>query len=217
MKKLYILVEGQTELAFVKNVLWSYLSKFGIDAIARAVETSKKGGKTFRGGVTSYDKVKRDLTNWIKSSPGAYFTTMFDFYALPTDFPGIESLHNLRGESAVQHLEAALNSDIGYHNLIPYIQLHEFEALLFSDIQKLELEYPDKQREIAQLVDDVIGLKPEEINSKPETAPSKRILSRIPSYDKVTSGLNITKEIGVEKLRRECPHFDSWIRAIIAI
>ena len=217
MKKLYILVEGQTELAFVKNVLWGYLSQFGIDVIARAVETSKKGGRPFRGGVTSYDKVKRDLTNWIKSSQGEYFTTMFDFYALPTDFPGIDSLHKLRGESAVKHLESALNSDIGYHNLIPYIQLHEFEALLFSDIQKLELEYPDKQCEIAQLVDDVAGLRPEEINSKPETAPSKRILSRIPSYDKVTSGLNITKEIGVEKLRRECPHFDSWIRAITSI
>ena len=129
----------------------------------------------------------------------------------------MDALHNLRGESAVKHIESALHADIGHHKFIPYIQLHEYEALLFSDIQKLELEYPDKQREIAQLIDDVTGLKPEEINSKPETAPSKRILSRIPSYDKVTSGLNITKEIGVDKLMQKCPHFDSWIRAISGI
>ena len=142
---------------------------------------------------------------------------MFDYYALPTDFPGMGTLCSLRGESAVSHIEAEFKQHIGHRNFIPYIQLHEFEALLFSDIQKLELEYPTKHKEIMRLATDVEGLKPEEINTKPETAPSRRILSYIPSYDKVTSGVNITLQIGIDRLRLECPHFDSWIRAITAI
>ena len=217
MKNLYILVEGQTEVAFVKNVLSSYLINFDINVIPRAVETSKKGGKTHRGGVTSYVKVHQDLTCSIRSHPRDYFTTMFDYYALPTDFPGMGFTCSLRGESAVSHIEAEFKQNIGHRNFIPYIQLHEFEALLFSDIQKLELEYPTKHKEVMRLATDVTGLKPEEINTKPETAPSRRILSYIPSYDKVTSGVNITLQIGIDRLRLECPHFDSWIRAITAI
>ena len=91
MIRLHVTAEGQTEQAFVKTVLAPHLTNYGVYADARCVLTSKdnRAGKEFRGGLISYQKAKNDIQTWLKEdkSPECRFTTMFDLYALPDDFP----------------------------------------------------------------------------------------------------------------------------------
>ena len=90
MIRLHLVVEGQTEEAFVKRVLRDHLGAWDIVTDVRCVQTGRKRGKTYRGGVRMYSQVRNDLLRWMKEdqNPEARFTTMLDLYALPRDFPG---------------------------------------------------------------------------------------------------------------------------------
>jgi hypothetical protein len=63
----------------------------------------------------------------------------------------------------------------------------------------------------SQIRNSVPNSNPELINESPQTAPSKRILKICDSYDKVDDGILILKEIGLNKLRSECTHFNEWL------
>ena len=88
---------------------------------------------------------------------------------------------------------------------------HEFEGLLFSDCSAFSraIGKPELERAL-QKVRDEFG-SPEDINDSPVTAPSKRILRLIPSYEKPLMGTLAIIEIGLVRIRRECPHFDQWL------
>jgi len=136
--RLNITTEGQAEFSFVKIVLYKHLQPFGIFCEARSVLTSKEYKK--RGGITSYSKAKQDIQRWIKNdnSADSRFTTMFDYYALPNDFPGYSDAQKLNNPyDKVACIEKAFAEDLNDHRFIPYIQLHEFEALLFADLDIL--------------------------------------------------------------------------------
>ncbi len=219
MIHLNIVVEGQTEETFVRDVLAPYWGAKGIFAVARSVETSKKKGYIYRGGGSSYEKMRRDIVNWIKQRRDAHCTTMFDLYGLPTDFPGKRRISsNLKAYDKVDYLENAMALDINSDRFIPYIQLHEFEALLFADIDKMKFFYlEDKNKEIERLKAVASGFdSPELINEGNETAPSKQIIREIPDYydNKVLIGPTVAKEIGLTVLRVRCTHFDEWIKRI---
>jgi len=112
----------------------------------------------------------------------------------------------------VEFLENALKNEIKYPRFIPYFQLYEFEALLFSDLQKIKKQYPACGREIQNLANDVANSpNPELINDSSETAPSKRIIKQIPSYDKKSAGPIIANHIGLPVLRAKCRHFNEWL------
>ena len=85
MIRLHFVVEGQTEETFVNTLLCPHLGQFNVSADARRVEMSPG----YRGGLTSYARAKRDLSRWMKQDQhsDARFTSMFDLYALPADFP----------------------------------------------------------------------------------------------------------------------------------
>lgn len=87
--RLNITAEGQTEERFVKQTLSGYLGQFNISTDVRNVLTSKDKNKCYRGGLISYVKAKKDILTWLKedNNSEARFTTMFDLYALPEDFP----------------------------------------------------------------------------------------------------------------------------------
>lgn len=55
---------------------------------------------------------------------------------------------------------------------------------------------------------------PEDINDSPETAPSKRIQRLVPHYEKPLHGILAFLDIGLQKVRDECPHFAQWIRRL---
>ena len=217
--RLHVTAEGQTEQAFVKLILSCHLADSNIIADSRSVLTSKdnKASKEYRGGLISYSKAKADIQTWMKEDnhPECRFTTMFDLYALPDDFPGYANAKRLADPyEKVKILEEALDKDINDHRFIPYIQLHEFEALILADPHQLDWEYLEHNGPIGRLVKMVENQNPELINDSPETAPSKRILKEIPEYDKVTSGVSVVGKIGIPMLRRKCAHFDTWITTL---
>lgn len=222
-KRLNITAEGQTEERFVKQTLSSYLGQFNISTNVRCVLTSKDKKKCYRGGLISYKKAKNDIITWLKEddNPDARFTTMFDLYALPNDFPKFEEAKKYMDPyKRVKLLEDAFREDINDHRFFPYIQLHEFEALILSKPEMLQYEYFEHENSINKLVE-LIKEKgnAELINDKPETAPSKRITKLIPEYEcnKVIVGATIADMIGIEWLMCNCKHFKDWLDKIKVI
>lgn len=217
---LNILCEGQTEEKFVKEVLKGHLLPHVV-CKTQILETSHK--KNQRGGILSYQQVCRDLTRWMKSvarrtSETHYFTTMLDFYRLPADFPSYAvAMSRPNSLEKVAALEIAFSLDIQHPRFIPYIQLHEFEALVFCGLSHLKREYPNAQQEINQLetlLQNTYEGNPELINNSVHTAPSKRIIRAIEKYyryNKPKSGAAVTAQVGIDNLRRKCPHFDEWV------
>ncbi len=216
MIHLHVTAEGQTEQSFVKELLAVHLAEFQVFADARCVLTSRdrRAAREYRGGLPSYEKAKKDIQAWIKTGhhPEWRFTTMFDLYALPNDFPGYEAgKRKADPYDQVRFLEQAMADDINDHRFIPYIQLHEFEALILSDPKALDCEYLEHDQPIQNLISMVGRQNPELINDGVQTAPSKRILREIPEYDKVTSGVVVAEKIGLQKIRERCPHFNDWL------
>jgi hypothetical protein len=217
-------VEGQTEEAFVNEILAPELGSHRVFIDTHSITTGRKRGRVFRGGWDSYRKLLRDLVLWMKQdqNPDACFTTMIDLYRLPTDFPGFEECRSIadavrRVETFEGHLARHLAETLPDHRVaerfVPYIQLHEFEALLFSDPSKFLEAFPDQNIAVARLVTirAQCGGNPEDIDDGELTAPSKRILSLFPDFAKTVSGVLIAKRIGLSVLRRECRHFDRWV------
>ena len=223
---LNILCEGQTEELFIKEVLKPYLAEKGIIAKSRLLLTNVR--LDAKGGLVSYSQVKRNLSMWKKQtvkslSESHYFSTMFDLYALPEDFPCYERIIPKDVYAYVAGLEQAFYEDCALgENFIPYIQVHEFEALVFCGIEKLKEEYPDAARSIDSLngvLDDFSG-NPEAVDNGRQTAPSKRIINAMSGlyhYGKPKSGMAVTKSVGIDTLRHKCRHFDNWIDRILKI
>lgn len=101
------------------------------------------------------------------------------------------------------------------HRFIPYMQLHEFEGLLFSDITKFK-EYYTEEKMYYKALEEASRTfpNPEFINNNPSTAPSKRLIAAIPSYNKVLDGNCIAMAIGLTTIRRECPLFNEWLTTL---
>jgi hypothetical protein len=108
-----------------------------------------------------------------------------------------------------------LSTKINNHRFIPYIQMHEFEALVFVDLSKLSIAFPDDNvaQVIASLKKSTANLEPELINHGEASAPSKRLIRELPAYEQKRSvaGYLVTEEIGIIALKAACPHFCSWI------
>ena len=213
---LNITTEGQTEFRFVKDVLCKHLLPFGIYCNVRSVLTSKEYKK--RGGMTSYVKVKKDIQQWMKQDNSAdrRFTTMFDYYALPNDFPGYVDAQKLNNPyDKIACIEKAFAEDMNDYRFIPYFQLHEFEALIYSDLDILSHEYENKANAIKHLKKVLsqapFNNNPELINDRKETSPSHRIITKIPEYQKVSSGSLLTDLITIDKIRAKCQHFNEWL------
>lgn len=205
-----ILLEGQTEESFVRTLLAPHLENFQVWIKPRIILTSKG----HKGGLASYGKLKHQVRQWCQQDPTACVTTLFDVYGLPADFPGINNWNpNQSPQQQVKALEENMKTDIGQANFIPYLQLHEYEALLFSDLNAFG--YADVspkaianwQAELAQFAG------PEEVNNSPQTAPSKRLIRHWPNYAhaKPHYGVLIAQKIGLPTIRAACPRFNSWV------
>ncbi len=221
-----VLILDEPELGlhpYVNSVLAKHLADLGVWGDARCVMTNRRCGKTYRGGLVSYAHARKDIERWMKKDhkPDAAFTTMFDLCALPDDFPGYAEARNIRDpRQRVAALEQALRQDIPHPRFVPHLQLHEFEALLLADPQKLDSQYPNDGQAIRNLVKMASSFSsPELIDDGQETAPSKRIIREIPRYEgmKVSVGPLVAQRIGLGTLRARCAHLDQWISALEAL
>jgi len=213
MTRIKLLVEGQTEEVFVRELLQPHYARMGLYMTPIIVSTSPG----YKGGMSSYAKVRPQIERLCKQDTRAWVTTMFDLYALPDDFPSKASAAyraKRSGKDKVEYLEQALRADVATSNFVPYLQQHEFESLLFSNIDMFT-EWPADPHYVRdQLAQVTRKNAPENINDGPDTAPSKRIKEAYPAYQKTFHGPLIACSIGLDVIRGACPHFDAWLKKL---
>lgn len=214
MKRVHIICEGQTEETFVNEVLSPHLARYDVFPFASLV--GKPGHK---GGHVTTGRMAGDIKLRLLGDPQAWCTTFFDFYGLDSNFVGkAEASSKHSYEDKARTIEAALKRhvlDATDENVIcrffPYVQMYEFEALLFSDPVKLAAGLY-----VGELEKDFVAIRnsvgtPEEINDSRTTAPSKRILELMPIYEKPLYGSLAALEVGIDTIRRECKRFSHWL------
>jgi hypothetical protein len=218
MKRVLILVEGQTEETFVREVLAPHLLARNVALVPKLLVTKRiKSGGHFKGGAVSYAQVKGDLHRLLADTGAERITTMLDYYGLPEDFPGLEDRPVGTCYPRVEHVERAFQADIGHPRFLPYLALHEFEALLFTNPSRCAWIFSEAPGATEHMQAIRAGVaSPEEINEGPTTAPSKRILRVFPGYQKTVHGPLAAIEYGLAPLRAACPHFHQWVSALEA-
>ncbi len=213
--RLYLTVEGETELKFANETLKPHLANFEVEVRPRMVLTNRKLGA--RGGAPGFERLRRDILRLIRQDahPEARLSTMIDLYALPSDYPGWkEANKKTKPAERVAEFGIALANEISCPRFIPYLQLHEFETLLFCGLHQLSSRIEDSAREVGKLQEEVACFEtPEDIDENPATAPSKRLINHVPRYErlKVLVGATAAGAIGVPTLRARCPHFGQWL------
>ncbi len=207
-----IIVEGSTEVKFVQQVLGPYLCSAGLEIRPITVRTGvNPSGGAAKGGALSWPRVEREIRNQLARGR-SIVTTMFDLYALPRQWPGNDA--QLAGAAKAKSIEDALADHFSDHRFLPHLQLHEFEALLFSDLPASAAAM--QCAPWSELEAEVDGLSPEEINDTPHGAPSKRLTRHHPPYHsgKPRLGPIAAAHIGVDAMRVKCPHFHQWIERL---
>jgi hypothetical protein len=215
MKRIIIICEGQTEQEFCNKSLSIYLN-------AKQIYIQSPLIKESHGGIVKWNELKKQIENHLKEDRTAYVSTLIDYYGIyqKHHFPGWDELLAIIDKNErINFLEQEMCNDIDTqlsNRFIPYIQLHEFEGLLFNNIDTFRQQFTE---------DEIIGLKelqntistspnPEMINDNPQTAPSKRLERIIKGYNKVVYGNILAETIGLENIRNKSPRFDAWINKL---
>jgi len=227
MSRLLIHVEGETEETFVNEILAPHLYSRGYTKVsARLVGNARM--RDHRGGIRAWSTVRKDILNHLREDAGCLATTMVDYFALPQTgeraWPGRQAAGSLPFEQKAITVETELQADIcgelgssfNTRRFIPYVMMHEFEGLLFSDCECFvrAIGRPDLVMQFQAIRNQFAT--PEEINDSPTTAPSKRVEALLPGYEKPLLGTLAVLEIGLGTIRRECPHFREWLERLEA-
>jgi len=218
--EIYIIVEGQTEQTFVRDILAPQIAQKGI--YLRPALLGRPGHK---GGDVRFDRARQDIGIFLKQRSHSYISTMFDYYRIDKNWPGkkeVDLKHKdrikLTACQKAEFLESASKSKIieafpKYNpkdRFIPYIEMHEFEALIFSNPSILADTINVDRLRIEKILDEYND-NPEEINEDPDKTPSKRLIEIRPGYRKIVMGKTVAEKIGIQKIRQKCPHFDDWL------
>ncbi|MDE0422112.1 MAG: DUF4276 family protein [Gammaproteobacteria bacterium] len=222
MTRLLVHVEGETEESFVNEVLAGHLAVHGYASVAARLLGNARA-RSRRGGIRSWPTVRRDIMGHLREDTDGIATIMVGYYGLPQDgdgaWPGRADAPMQSTELRAATVEQALLDDVtgamgaGFdtRRFVPFVLMHEFEALLFSDC----VRFADAigQSQVAGPLQAVRAqfATPEEIDDSPETAPSKRIQGLVPGYGKAFMGILGVLEIGLARIRSECRHFDDWL------
>ena len=217
MKRVLVLVEGQTEEVFVRDVLTPHLAPFDVQPTQVLLKTKRTASGSFKGGVTSTQQVIGDVRRLLGDTGAALVTTMIDYYGLPDDFPGMVSRPSHDARARVAHVEAAFAAASAAPRFLPHLVLHEYEAWIFSAPHACDWVFEDPA-----LCDQLAGIAltaggPEQINDTPENAPSKRLTRAFPGYKKTFHGPMAVGAIGIPALRQACPHAAAWLTRLEAI
>lgn len=194
-KNVSVVCEGQTEERFVKYLSKAYFNAKEISL--KPVIVNKVGSME---GNVSIDRV----VDYIKKAEGEIVTTLVDYYGFKD-----------QGGRTAQQIEHIIKEKAERAFLIPYLQMHETEALWFSNIDSIKdakqadtHQYENLQAIIAEYPN------PEDINNSPQTAPSKRLKTIFKDYQKILDGELIFKRISIEEMKAKCPKFSSWLDSI---
>ena len=223
MTRLLIHVEGETEEAFVNDVLRQHLYRLGYTIVgARIMGSAQERAR--RGGIVPWAIARQRILNNLRADSELVISTMVDYYGMPNDWPGranpftatmsvsdrAEEIENALLRDVSDEMGSSFNPD----RFIPYVMMHEFEAMLFSDCQALATAMGRSDLNASlQAVRNEFNT-PEEIDDSPTTAPSKRIEALLPAYQKPIMGVQAAQNIGLDTIRNECPHFAHWLHRL---
>lgn len=216
MKRLIIICEGETEQEFCKDVLYSHFISKDIAIEAPLI-------KKTMGGIVAWEYIKSQIL--LHLTEDVVVTMLIDYYGIKDyhNFPKwVESKAIVNKTDRMAFLENAMKEDIDdsvRFRFIPYIQLHEFEGLLFNNIDTFKRNIPENEftdiRELESLINN--NSNPELINDGALTAPSKRLVRLISGYNKIVYGAILAQEIGLERLRAKAIRFNEWIAKLESI
>lgn len=212
MARVLILVEGQTEEVFVRDVLSPHLAALGVHVHVTLVVTKRvKSGGHFKGGVSKYERIEADVHRLLGDTHASLVTTMLDFYGLPDDFPGQQTKPHGTCFARVAHVEQEFRRSINHPRFEPHLSLHEFETIAFVDPGRADWVFTSPS--VVQQLQATAAryTTPEEINEGAATAPSKRLSALFPAYQKTLHGPMIAGAVGLELIRAKCPHFNGWL------
>jgi len=211
MTRVCVVCEGQTEVEFIKTCITPHLIKNGVN-VYPAVLQAPSG--RHRGGRVTVDRLVKFISHQYHEADR--ITTFVDFYG----FQDRNNRSRIQIESAILTGVQAVTTACDVRFVLPYVQMHEFEGLLFSDIEQFQYVLDGWNSVSRAALFDVRHAydTPEDINDNPMTAPSKRILSFFEpgTYSKTEHGPLIAEAIGITKIRTQCPQFNTWIERLQA-
>ncbi|HGN8621740.1 DUF4276 family protein [Pseudomonas aeruginosa] len=206
MIRVCIVCEGATEVEFVKSCLVPHLLNHGVNAYPSIVQAPS--GR-HRGGRVTVDRLARFISHEYHAADR--LTTLVDYYG----FQDAEGRTRNELERDILDCVVRYAAGVDPRFVRPYVQMHEFEGLLFSDVEQFQYVLDGWDADVRQTL---INIReqfqtPEDINNSRQTAPSKRILASFPdgSYSKTEHGPVIADAIGLTAIRQQCPQFDGWI------
>lgn len=214
-RRLHLLLEGQTEETIVRDVLDPYLNGLGWRVSYSIIKTKRPAvGAAYRGGVTSWKHVEREVRLLLRDTSLDVLSTLIDYYGFPDDAPGMADRPSGDAVARVVHVERALADAIADRRFRPHLVLHEIEAWVFAAAAELGACFDDDQLAGRLISDARTAGGPELVNDDPRTAPSKRLLRYCPGYVKTLDGPLAIAELGVPALRTKCPHLDVWFAGL---
>jgi hypothetical protein len=217
MKRLIIICEGPTEVEFCKVVLEPFFLEKSIFIQTPLI---KKSG----GGIIPWPSLKVQIQKHLHE-PDVFVTTLFDYYGIPDNYgypAWLESKLIIDKNKRMDFLEAAMRREIHENQqlrFLPYLQLHEFEGLLFNNIEVFDQHISPKEfntrEELIRTIENFPN--PELINDTIATAPSNRLKKLILGYNKVVYGSILAESIGLKRMREKSPRFNKWIEILSLI
>lgn len=222
MTRLFVLVEGQTEERFVEDLLAPHLYSKGFTQVAARI-VGKPSARNRRGGIVSWPVAREEFLSRLREDRNCHLTTIVDYYAMPAEgadaWPGRHSAASgpksdrasIVETKIFEEIAAALGSSFDPNRFIPFVVMHEFEALLFSNCLQLAADANDSA--VAASLQEIRDsfATPEDIDDSVDNAPSKRILKVWPKFKKALDGIKVAERIGLPRIRQECPHFNRWL------
>lgn len=172
-----------------------------------------------KGGDVSYQRYKLNAEKLLKQENDIIVTSLIDFFRLKTDFSKYQEAINIYPNDKIQRvtfLENAITENINHHRFVPYIQLHEFEGLLFSSTDGFDFlpDIPNSNRtELKKAVEKHDN--PELLNDGATTAPSKRLESLVPGYQKTFHGPLLAEVISLNTILAKCERFKVWLDKLV--
>ena len=221
MLDILVVCEGQTEREFCRKVVAPYLASSGIALAGTLVGKPQRK----RGGVRPWPVYRAELLRLAKERADRHVAVLVGYCAMPDSWPGRNDATSRpasqRGIHVENQLEAELRDELAgrFH---PCVQLHEFESLLFVDTAATARSIAVAgggagSRTVARCMSAIkaeYGGLVEQINDSPEKAPSKRLLSLVPGYDKVAWGVTAAAATSIPVLAAGCPWLDRWLNRV---
>ena len=208
MKRVIFIVEGDTEISFIQKCIMPYLYQKGFTNPMNAQKIITNRKKNKKGGNVAFEYLRNDIER-VAATRNVLITTFLDFFRLPTDFPGYTT-DSLKIEQIEEAVRENISSIVDRANFLPYIQRHEIEALMYTNMDGFNYVV-DKEESLNKLKEIINQYaNPEDINSGSETAPSKRLMKIFP-YQKTTDGEIILEALPIDDIRSKCPRFNEWL------